>query len=309
MNTSLNHEEALTDLLTIKDLLRWTISQLNQNELTYGHGTENSHDEALNLILGSLHLPYDVDETFLSAKLTFSEKKMIVERVQDRIINHTPVPYLVNAAWFGDLEIYVDKRVIIPRSPIAELIQDKFNPWIAQDKVNNVLDLCTGSGCIAILAAIHFPDAQVDAVELSKDAIAVAKINVSRFELESQLKIFNSDLFNQLPDKKYDIIVSNPPYVDSEDYTDLPLEYLHEPKQALVASDEGLGLVIEILKHASKYLTPHGILIVEVGYLSDVLEARFPNIPFTWLQFEQGGEGVFLLTAKEINEFKMTFES
>jgi ribosomal protein L3 glutamine methyltransferase len=210
----------------------------------------------------------------------------------------------VNEAWFAGLNFFVDERVLIPRSPIAELLEDEFRPWVEESNVNSVLDLCTGSGCIAISAAFAFPQAQVDAVDINKDALEVAKINVKRFGLEENVHLIQSDLFKALSGKRYDIIISNPPYVSKTEYDALPAEYNHEPKQALLCGDDGLGVIRTILSQSENLLTSNGILVVEAGFSQDKLETEFPGIPFTWLQFERGGEGVFLLTAEELREFK-----
>lgn len=304
MTHSLNLDEAVSELDTLRDLVRFCISQFNAADLLYGHGTDNSFDEAMNLVLGSIHLPPDMDLSLMNAKLTHSEKRIILERLKRRVEEHVPVPYLVKEAWFGGLGFYVDERVIIPRSPIAELVEEQFTPWVEEGTVTHILDLCTGSGCIAIQSAINFPEAMIDAIDESQDALAVANINLDRFDVADQVTLIRSNLFENVPSKKYDIIISNPPYVSEKDYRLLPNEYHHEPKMALIAEDEGLAIVLRILKEAGEYLGPKGILVVEVGYLQEKLEAQYPDAPFTWLQFENGGEGVFLLTADELHEFQ-----
>lgn len=304
MTHLLKLDEAATELDTLRDLVRFCISQFNAADLLYGHGTDNSFDEAMNLVLGSIHLPPDMDLSLMNAKLTHSEKKLILDRLKRRVEDHVPVPYLVKEAWFGGLGFYVDERVIIPRSPIAELVEEQFIPWVEEGTVSNILDLCTGSACIAIQAAINFPEAMIDAIDESEDALEVAKINLDRFDVADQVTLIRSNLFEHVPAKKYDIIISNPPYVSEKDYRLLPNEYHHEPKMALIAEDEGLAIVLRILKEAGEYLTPKGILVVEVGYLQEKLEAKYPDAPFTWLQFENGGDGVFLLTADELHEFQ-----
>lgn len=298
----INVNEAIDEMNTVRDFIRWAVTQFNQEELVYGHGTDNAWDEAVNLVLTSLHLPPDIDTNVLDAKLVVAEKTVIAERIKRRVEERIPVPYLVNEAWFAGLNFYVDERVIIPRSPIAELLEDEFSPWVEKANVQNILDLCTGSGCIAVSAAMTFPQAHVDAVDLSAEALAVAKINVDRFGLEENVFLIESDLFGKLKNNRYDIIISNPPYVGKKEYDALPPEYNHEPKDALLCKEEGLEIVKRILAAAEDHLTPTGLLIVEVGFSQDQLELQFPNVPFTWLQFEQGGEGVFLLTAEELRE-------
>lgn len=300
--SSLNPAEAIAEMQTIRDFIRWSVTQFNQADLVYGHGTENAWDEAVNLILTALHLPPDVDNNVLDARITTQERKKLAEFVSRRVDDRIPVPYLVKEAWFAGLNFFVDERVIIPRSPIAELIEEEFSPWIEEGSINSILDLCTGSGCIAISAAITFPNIIIDAVDISPQALEVAKINVERFGLDN-VNLIQSDLFSALSGRKYDLIISNPPYVSKSEYDTLPREYHHEPKGALLCADDGLEVVRKILQEAASYLTQTGILIVEVGFSQDLLENEFPTLPFTWLQFEKGGEGVFLLTAEELREF------
>lgn len=304
MSDKIAVSEAIEEMITVRDFIRWGVTHFNQAELVYGHGTENSWDEAVNLVLTSLHLPPDIDTNVLDSRLTQSEKETVANRIKSRVEDRIPVPYLVNEAWFAGLNFYVDQRVVIPRSPIAELLEDELSPWVEQTNVQNILDLCTGSGCIAISAAITFPQAKVDAVDLSPEALEVAKINVERFGLEENVRLIQSDVFSKLKGKRYDIIISNPPYVSKAEYDALPAEYNHEPKMALESGNEGLDVVREILAHAEEHLTPTGLLIVEVGYSQDLLESYYPGVPFTWLQFERGGEGVFLLTAEELREYR-----
>jgi ribosomal protein L3 glutamine methyltransferase len=292
----------LTDLQTIRDMVRWAVSRFNEAGLYYGHGTESAWDEAVTLVLRSLHLPHDINPTVLDANLTMTERTHIQRLIQRRIDERIPVPYLIHEAWFAGLPYYVDERVLIPRSPIAEMIESEFSPWleIEVDAVQSILDLCTGSACIAIACAKAFPDASVDASDISSDALTVAKMNVLRHGVEHQVHLHQSNLFDELPQKKYDIIVSNPPYVDAEDMASLPNEYRHEPVLALEAGDDGLDFAIQIMRSAIHYLTPKGILIVEVGNSEDALAEKFPEIPFMWIEFQRGGGGVFLLTADQL---------
>jgi ribosomal protein L3 glutamine methyltransferase len=297
----------LTELHTIRDMLRWAISRFNETGLYYGHGTDSSWDEALTLILRGLHLPHDSNPTLLDANITNQERQRLQTLIERRIHERIPVPYLIHEAWFANLPFYVDERVLVPRSPIAELIEQEFQPWIDIEAVHNILDLCTGSGCIAIACAKAFPDANIDASDISADALAVAKINSLRHDTGAQVHLIESDLFSQLPAKKYDLIISNPPYVDAEDMATLPLEFHHEPKLGLAAGQDGLDIVKRILHDAHKYLSPHGVLIVEVGNSEFALAEKFPRVPFTWLEFERGGGGVFLLTAEQLAANKQLF--
>jgi len=292
----------INELVTIRDYLRWSVSQFNEAGLFYGHGTESAWDEAVALILHTLHLPHDINPNVLDAKLLRSERDLLQQLIQRRINERVPVPYLTHEAWFGGLSFYVDERVLIPRSPIAELVENQFQPWVDPQSISSILDLCTGSGCIAIACANAFLEAEVDASDISADALAVAKINVLRHHVEEQVQLHQADLFTGLPAKKYDLIVSNPPYVDAEDMASLPAEFHHEPKLGLAAGSDGLEIVERILKQARNYLSAHGILIVEVGNSEYALAEKFPEIPFTWLEFQHGGGGVFLLTAKQLAE-------
>lgn len=291
-----------SNLCTIRDFLRFATSCFNEAGLVYGHGTESAWDEAVALVLPTLHLSQDFDRSILDARLTDSERAKVAQLIHRRVSERIPVPYLTHEAWFADLTFYVDERVLIPRSPIAELIENQFQPWIDPDQVDHILDLCTGSGCIAIACAKAFPDSLVDASDISTDALAVAKMNVLRHDLADQVTLHHSDLFTDLPLSKYDIIVSNPPYVDAADMAELPAEYRHEPSLGLAAGKEGLDIVLKILKNAHRYLNPNGILIVEVGNSEYALAEAFPNIPFTWLEFQRGGGGVFLITEEQLSE-------
>lgn len=289
-----------TNFETIIDFLRFGISQANASHLYYGHGTDNAWDEIHALILGSLSLPLDCDPIFLQARLTSVEKQILVNRLAKRIIDKVPVPYLTNEAYFCELPFYVDERVLIPRSPIAELIKQQFSPWLEADRVERILDLCTGSACIAIACSFAFPDALVDAVDISADALAVAAINRERFGLQEVLTLIESDCWAKVPRMSYDLIVANPPYVGQEEMQTLPKEYHHEPKLALETDNNGLAIVEKILANAHDYLTEHGILVVEVGNSEEALVEAFPQVPFTWLDFEHGGQGVFLLTREQL---------
>ncbi len=300
---ALDLEEACQELTTVKDFIRWGVTHFNQADLTYGHGTDNAWDESVHLVLSTLRLSPDSDVNVLDSKLTTSERKAVAENIRKRTADRIPVPYLIQEAWFAGLNFYVDERVIIPRSPLAELIEEEFSPWVESDNVHNILDLCTGSGCIAISTALAFPHANVDAIDINADALDVAQINVERFAVEDQVRLIKSNLFEQLGDEKYDLIVTNPPYVCTHEVKALPTEFKHEPELALEAGLDGLDIVGRILVDAERFLSPTGVLIVEVGFLQEAMEEKYHDVPFTWLQFEHGGEGVFLLTAQELREF------
>ena len=289
----------INELLTIRDFIRWSVSRFNESGLYYGHGTDNAWDESVALILHTLFLPHQINSAILEARITTQEREQLYKKIRRRIDDRLPVAYLTNESWFAELPFYVDERVLIPRSPIAELIQHHFEPWI-EHEVETILDLCTGSGCIAVACAKAFPDSIIDASDISTEALAVAKINVLRHEVEDQVHLHQADLFKGLPAKKYDIIVSNPPYVNELEMSELPPEFHHEPTLGLQAGKEGLDIVINILREAHHHLKPQGILIVEVGNSEYALVEKFPDIPFTWLEFKNGGGGVFLLTAKQL---------
>ncbi|KTC77017.1 50S ribosomal protein L3 N(5)-glutamine methyltransferase [Legionella brunensis] len=298
-----SYKTAITEFETIIDFLRFGLSQANANNLYFGHGTDNAWDDMLALILESLHLPPDVDSLLLQARLTAAEKQVLVELLSRRIIDKVPVPYLTNKAYFCELPFYVDERVLIPRSPIAELIKQQFSPWLIAERVERVLDLCTGSGCIAIACSYAFPEAIIDAVDISPEALEVAAINCERHDLQDTVNLIESDCWANLPMARYDLIVSNPPYVGYEEMQTLPAEYRHEPKLALETENNGLAIVEKILARAHDYLTEDGILVVEVGNSEQALEEAFPKVPFTWLDFEHGGHGVFLFTRQQLKTY------
>jgi ribosomal protein L3 glutamine methyltransferase len=289
------------ELLTVRDWLRFAVSAFTENKLSFGHGSASAYDEAAYLVLHTLHLPLDTLEPFLDSRLTSDEKKALNALLKLRVEKKIPAAYLTHEAWLGELRFYVDERVIVPRSFIAELLHEQLFPWVeAPENVLNVLDMCTGSGCLAILAAHVFPNAAVDAVDLSSDALAVAERNIADYQLQARVQRIESNLFAKLGDKKYDIIISNPPYVDAEAVAALPAEYLHEPKLALGSGKDGLDATREILKHAAAHLNPGGILVVEIGHNRDVLEAAYPQLPFNWLTVAAGDEFVFLLNREDL---------
>lgn len=300
--------KAMDELQTIRDVWRWSVSRFQEAGLYYGHSTDNPWDDALALILYGLHLPMDSNPSLFDAQLTTAEKYSLLPLLWRRINERVPVPYLIGETWFAGFPFFVDDRVLIPRSPLAELIEQHFAPWIKEEQIDKVLDLGTGSGCLAIATALTLPWVQVTAVDISEGALSVAAENVERHGVGNQLTLMKSDLFAHMPvTTAYDIIMSNPPYVSSHEMDELPAEYHHEPTLALLAEDEGLAIVNRILQLASHYLTPHGCLIVEVGNSAEALVARYPTVPFTWLEFERGGDGVFLLTAKDLNDFADCF--
>ena len=291
-----------SDLHTLRDWMRFSVSAFNENKLSFGHGSASAYDEAAYLILHTLHLPLDTLEPFLDARLTISEKKALSELLKQRVEQKIPAAYLTHEAWLGALRFYVDERVIVPRSFIAELLHESLFPWVeTTENIHSVLDMCTGSGCLAILAAHVFPEAIVDAVDLSGEALAVAERNVNDYKLQDRVHLIESDLFAKLGDKKYDIIISNPPYVDAEAVAALPAEYLHEPKLALGSGKDGLDATREILKQAAAHLNPGGILVVEIGHNRDALEAAYPKLAFNWLNVSAGDEFVFLLHREDLN--------
>src|SRR5690606_10144839 len=256
----------------------------------------------------TLHLPMDLSAVWWEARLTAREAEAVVKRVRRRIRERLPLPYLTREAWFAGLPFYVDERVLVPRSPIGEIVQRQFEPWLAPESVERILDIGTGSGCIAIACAYAFPGAEVDAVDVSPEALDVARVNVERHRLQQRVTLFQSDLFAALPqDRRYDLIVSNPPYVDALDMSQLPPEYRHEPRLALEAGEDGLDLVRTILREAPARLTEGGILVVEVGNSGPALEAAFPDVPFVWLEFEHGEGEVFLLTAQQLADYRDYF--
>ncbi|MFM2322660.1 MAG: ribosomal protein glutamine methyltransferase [Pseudomonadota bacterium] len=296
---------AQLELLTLRDLLRWGFTQFNRADLFYGHGTDNAWDEIIYLTLASLKLGPTLNPAFLAARLTLTERSLLLDRIRQRVNERIPSAYLVKQAYFAGLSFFVDRRVLIPRSPMAELIEQQFSPWISQaDHINTILDLGTGSGCIAIACAYAFPEARIDAVDNSKEALAVAAINVATHQLQGQVNLIQSDLFENLSSRLYDIIISNPPYVDEEDLANLPAEYRHEPMAALAAGRDGLDFIIRLLKQALKYLKNNGILMVEVGNSKEALIQRYPQIPFIWLEFERGDAEIFLLTQEQLSRYE-----
>lgn len=290
----------MTHSFSVRELIQRTEKQFNQADLYYGHGTDNALDEAFYLVMIAAGLEFDCDEEALDKPLLDNIIEHIENLVEKRINQRVPVAYLVNQAWFAGHKFYVDERVLIPRSPFAELITSQFMPWISYSQVKTILDIGTGGACIPIACAYEFSETVIDAVDIDDDAIDVANKNVALHELQERVHVIKSNLFEQLKGKKYDLIISNPPYVGHDEMQSLPEEYLHEPRHALEADDNGLELVGQILKQASEHLNEGGILAVEVGNSKEALIEQYPNLPFIWLEFENGGDGVFVLNKVDL---------
>jgi ribosomal protein L3 glutamine methyltransferase len=289
----------IDDLHTVRDYLRYVSSRFADSPLYFGHGTDNVWDESVQLVMRSLHLPLENNTLFLDARLTREERALILDRMQRRIDDRVPLAYLLGEAWFMGLPFHVDERVLVPRSPLGELIQGGLQPWLGNKPVGRILDLCTGSGCIGIAAASVFEEAEVDLADISADALDVAAVNIDYHEVGDRVSTIRSDVFDGL-EGRYDVILSNPPYVDADDIADMPAEYGHEPELGLAAGGDGLEIAHRILARAADYLNPGGLLIVEVGNSWVALQEAYPDMPFTWLEFENGGDGVFLLTAEDL---------
>lgn len=288
---------ALVDeLLTVRDWLRWAVSRFRESRLFFGHGTDNAYDEAAYLILHALHLPLDRLEPFLDARLTLPERLAVFNILEQRIVRRLPAAYLTREAWLGDFRFYVDERVIVPRSYFAELLAEGLSPWLDDpEAVGSALDLCTGSACLAILMAHALPNAAIDAVDISSDALAVAERNVADYRLGDRIRLVRSDLFAALTACRYDLIICNPPYVTAASVATLPAEYRHEPALALGSGEDGLDVVRQLIDEAPSHLTAAGLLFVEVGHNADIVEAAFPDLPFTWVDAPSGEGKVFLL--------------
>ncbi len=297
----MKHFDDTESLITVRDWLRFAVSRFNEAGLFFGHGSDNAFDEAVYLILHTLHLPLDRLEPFLDASLTHGEAEQVQAVIERRVNERVPAAYLTQEAWLAGHRFYVDERVIVPRSFIAELLAEQLAPWVEDpDAVGRALDLCTGSGCLAILAALAFPNAVVDAVDLSADALDVATKNVADYGLADRIELIESDLFAALDGRTYDLILSNPPYVNAESVATLPPEYQAEPALALGSGEDGLDATRQILARARAHLNPGGLLVVEIGHNRDALEAAFPALPFTWLDTASGDQFVFLLRQEDL---------
>lgn len=292
----------MTPLSTIEDFLNYGAKQLEDHNAYYGHGTENAEDEAWWLVTGFLKLP--INEVHdLTQKLNEQQQKELIELIRKRSEDKIPTAYLLKEAYLDGVKFYVDERVLIPRSPIVELIRTHFIPWLnPKAQVTNILDLCTGSGCLGILAADYFPEAQVDVSDISKDALEIANKNIRTYTLQDRVHIIESDLFQNLKNKKYNIIISNPPYVNAQDLNEMPKEYQYEPQIGLAAGADGLDLVKTILAQADEHLLPGGILVVEVGNSAEALVKQFPKLNFVWVDFQFGGDGVFIISKEDLED-------
>jgi len=298
-----NMQIVIEELVTLRDFIRFGVSLFNSEGVFFGHGTDNALDEATALTLYALHLPHDLPGHFMDATLTSEEKSDIIDLFERRVSERVPAAYLTHETWFCDHKFYVDHRVLVPRSPIGELISAQFDPWVDPGQIHNVLDMCTGSACIAIACAYALPHAKVDAVDISDDALAVAEINVDQHDMHDHVTLIKSDLFAALGGKTYDLIVTNPPYVDASEMSLLPEEFRHEPALGLASGDDGLDAIKQILRESANHLNPGGVLIAEVGASEEALMQAYPHVPFFWFEFEHGGSGVFMLTGDQLREY------
>jgi len=296
----MSHSGSVCDeLVSIRDYLRWGASQFRAANLFYGHGTDNPWDEAEVLVLDALHLDPPLASEWLDSRLTRAEREAVIGNLQRRIDERIPAAYITQQAWFAGLPFYVDARVLVPRSPLGELIQKRFEPWLVQSP-RQILDLCTGSGCIGIACAYAYPDAEVQLSDISFDALDVAAENIQRHDMEDRVFALQSDLFENLQGQVFDLIVSNSPYVDADDMATLPDEYHAEPELGLASGDDGLDFTRRLLTEAADYLTDSGLLVAEVGNSWIALKDAYPELPFTWIEFERGGHGVFMLTKMDL---------
>lgn len=296
----MDSEHPVNDLLTLRDLIRWGASRFAAAGLAFGHGSDNALDEAYHLVVHSLRLSFDLPDAYLDARLTADERREAMALLQRRIDERMPAPYLTSQAWFAGLPFNVDNRVLVPRSPIAELIEDGFQPWLEDRDPHRILDLGTGSGAIAVACALTFPDAEVMATDVSEDALAVARSNAERHGVSERVRLVNSDLYDGLGGETFDLIVSNPPYVCTDELAGLEPEYRREPDIAFSGGNDGLGLVEKLLMDTPAHLESDGLLAVEVGHTCFALEARWPEMPIEWVDLERGGLGVGVLEAEDL---------
>jgi len=298
-----DYESAINELSKITDFMRWGASRFVDAGLSYSHGMSSPLDESVYLVLRALNLPVDTPDVYWGSNLTSTEKDSIIALFKRRIEERVPAAYLTKEGWFAGLQFFVDERVLVPRSPIAEMVENQFQPWVMPDEVENILDLCTGSGCIGIACAYAFPYAEVDLADLSEDALDVARINIEKHDATEKVTAIQSDLFSNIGERRYDIIVTNPPYVDEDDINDMSDEFHHEPKLGLSSGNDGLECTRQILAQAAQYLNDEGILVVEVGNSQHALVQEYPQVPFQWIEFERGGDGVFMLTKQQLLEY------
>ena len=289
-----------SELATIVDFIRYGASRFGAAGLTFGHSYDNAIDEATHLVLHALHLPHDLSPNYGQARLTAAEKERVLQLIDRRVDEQKPVAYLTGTAWFAGLQFKSDTRALVPRSPIAELIQGGFSPWLDDRNVERALDLCTGSGCIGIAMAVHNPDWQVDLADISEEALSLARENIEYQDTSDRVRAIHSDLFAGLDGERYDLIVSNPPYVTEQEYAALPPEYSHEPALGLRAGDDGLDFALRILAEAADHLRDDGVLIVEVGESERALAALLPEVSFNWIEFNVGQMGVFVLDRDDL---------
>lgn len=298
-------------MITPRDFIRWGASLMGeaeqQDQIYFGHGTDNAVDESVQLVLNGLHLPSDCPDLLLEGNLLQTERQHLVKLFARRVEDRVPLPYLTNRAMFAGLQFYVDERVLVPRSPVAELIEQQFSPWINPEVPDHILEIGAGSACIAIACAYEFPEATIDAVDLSEDALKVAEINVEQHGLEDQVNLIRSDLFSELDGKRYDLIVTNPPYVDKLDLDSMPAEFHAEPRMGLEAGEDGLDIVVQILLESSAHLEENGALVCEVGNSALALEQLFPEVPWSWIDFERGGHGVFVIGHDLLDRYRPLF--
>lgn len=300
-----NYSHAAEELHTIRDWLRYAVSRFEEAGIFYGHGTANAYDEAAWLILSALHLPHDTLENFFDAVILEQERRKLAHLIERRVTERIPTAYLVREAWLKGYKFYVDERVIVPRSFIAELLENSLSPWVEYpDMIESAADICTGSGCLGILLADAFSSADIDVVDISSDAIAVANINIANYGLQDRVHAIKSDMFTSLAGKTYDLIISNPPYVDAPSMASLPAEYRNEPQGALGSGIGGLDHTDTLLREAPKHLNDGGLLVVEIGHNRDALLEAYPELPFTWLEVEAGNEFVFLLTKEQLEDYQ-----
>lgn len=295
-------------LVSIRDFIRWGASRFREAGLYFGHGTDNALDEAVALVLHALHLAHDLPPAYLESRLTPAERDAVIRLLTRRVEERVPAAYLTGKAWFAGLEFQVNEQVLVPRSPFAELIENQLSPWVEAEGVQRILDLCTGSGCIGIAAALHLPHTHVDLVDISEPALEVARRNIAEYALEDQVRTIHSDLFDALQGEVYEVILSNPPYVGAEELAGLPDEFHREPRLGLDGGVDGLDLVRRMLRDAPRHLSPGGVMIVEVGNSAQALMEIYPELPFTWIDFERGGHGVFVLTAEQLREYAHLFQ-